>query len=174
MFRAIALIASIISLMGCASDPRGVKLSDVDLSDMHAVQQVRARLNDEDGVAFANYVVKHQIASAAFCGRSLVGPEGRPPETIGEAIDLALAREAEARRALEIASKPKHPRELAQQHWDDLIAERDFLIDAQSMMRVEHGAVAEHQSEWSSIETRMAEIDRRLLEVKPRVFGDRD
>lgn len=49
--------------MGCGSDPRGVKLSDVDLSDMGTVQEVRAQLSAEDGAAFASYVVKHHIAS---------------------------------------------------------------------------------------------------------------
>lgn len=174
MNRAVALIAGIILFTGCASDPRGVKLSDVDLSDMRTVQEVRAQLNAEDGVAFANYVVKHHIASANFCGRTLARSDGKPPETIGEAIDLALAREAEDRRAFEIASKPKHPRELAQQHWDDLISERDFLIDAKSMMRGKHGTAAERQSEWSSIETQLADVDRRLVEIKPRVFGSHD
>lgn len=171
MTRSAALIAGLIVLMGCASDARSVKLSDVDLSDMRTVQQVRAQLGAEEGVAFANYVVKHHIASANFCGRLLIGSDGKPPETIGEAIDLALAREAEVRRALEMANEPKHPREVAHQRWDKLISEREYLVHAQVVMRGKHGAAAERQSEWSSIETRMADVDRRLVEMKPRVFG---
>lgn len=171
MTRVVAVIAGLILLMGCAPDPRSVELSDVDLSDMRTVQAVRAQLSAEDGAAFATYLVKHHIASANFCGRSLAGPDGKPPETIGEAIDFALAREIEDRRALAMASKPLHPRELAQQHWDTLVSERDFLIDAQSLLHAQHGTAAERLSEWSSIESRRADVDRRLLELKPTVFG---
>jgi hypothetical protein len=39
------------------------------------------------------------------------------------------------------------------------------------MRRAEHGTAAERLAEWSSIETRMADVDRRLMEMKPKVFG---
>ena len=80
-------------------------------------------------------------------------------------------RKAEDERALELANKPKHPFELYQEQWDTLVSERDHLIDAQSVLYSKHGAAASRLSEWSSIESRVADVNRRLTEMKPKVFG---
>ncbi|WP_211214996.1 hypothetical protein [Novosphingopyxis baekryungensis] len=101
----------------------------------------------------------------------MTGLDGRQPETVGEAIDLAKARELEERAAAEIQSRPKHPLELAQIEWDELIAERDILIDEQTLLRAEHGPAAERSIEWTSIQTKMTEIEDRLLAIKPKLYG---
>jgi hypothetical protein len=128
-------------------------------------------LNAEDAAAFSNFLAKHLIASAAFCGRPLTSASGQPPRTLGEAIDLARVRDAEERRVRELASRPKHPRELARQQWDGLISERDLVIDAQSRLTAEHGPAAKRLAEWSALESRLTHLDERLFKMKPSVFG---
>ena len=171
MVRAFAPLVCLSLLLGCASDAKSIKLDDVDLSDMGIVQGIRAQLSVEDGATFANYVVKHSVSSQNFCGRPLIGASGKPPETVGQAIDLTLVRDAEERKALIDARKPKTSWELKQAKWDDLIFERDMLIDAQTMLRTKHGPAAEGLLEWKSIEVRKADIDRRLSRMKSDVFG---
>jgi hypothetical protein len=171
MIRAVTLLAILCALSSCASDTRGVKLANIDLGDAEAVQEIRARLSPQDRGAFNDYVLMHRISSESFCGKALVRPDGKAPETVGEAIDLAAVRDAEDRLAMKAASRPKHPRELAQQKWDELVSERDMLIDAQSVLRIEHGQAAERLSEWSAIKAKLADVDKRLIAMKPKVFG---
>ena len=164
-------LLSLVLLSSCATDTRSIQLADIDFRDMRAVQDIRGGLSPKDGVAFANYVVRHRSSSSRFCGRLLTGLDGRQPETVGEAIDLAKARELEERAAAEKQSRPKHPLELAQIEWDELIAERDILIDEQTLLRAEHGPAAERSIEWTSIQTKMTEIEDRLLAIKPKLYG---
>lgn len=168
MTRAVFLIATLSLLLGCAPDPRSVQLADVDLSDMSTVQGIRSQLTAFEGAAFANYLVKHRSASAHFCGHKLVGPEGNPPVTVGEAINFTLAKDAEDRRALEIATRLKPFWELEQQR-RDLTDRRDMLVDVQSRLRAEHGAAAERFKQWRSIDASLAEVNRRLVELKPKI-----
>lgn len=155
----------------CSSDVSGIMLADVDLRDMETVQEISARLPPAQRAIFANYVVVHNAASVGFCGRALVRSDGTPPETIGEAIELSRIRDAELRRAIQERPARMEPRELALKKWDDLIVEKDMLIDAQSILLAQHGAEAMRLADWKSLEERMVKIDRRLLEMKPEVFG---
>ena len=59
----------------------------------------------------------------------------------------------------------------AKQEWDELISERDGVIDAQSRLLELDGPGAQRSTEWKILEARKLELDRRLTEVKPRVFG---
>ena len=158
-------------LLGCSPGVKEIELDELDLTDMETVQNIRARLDRADGAAFASYVAKHYVRSAAFCGRPLVTSGGQPPATVGEAIDLTMMRDAQDQRALEEASGPRHPREVAKQEWDELISERDGVIDAQSQLVELDGPGAQRSTEWKVLEARKLELDRRLTEVKPRVFG---
>lgn len=168
MTRAVFLIGTLGLLVGCASDPKSVHLADVDLSDMTTVQEIRSQLNAQEGAAFANYLVKHRRTSSSFCGRILIGPKGKPPATIGEAIEFTLAKDAEDRRAAEMAIKLRPFWELEQQ-WKQLGDRRDMLVDMQSMLRAQHGAAAVRLSQWNSIEASLADVNRRLSELKPRM-----
>jgi hypothetical protein len=161
MTRAAALLATFSLLVGCASD----------LDDGQATQKIRAQLNAEDAAAFSNFLARHHIASAAFCGRPLTSASGQPPRTVGEAIDLARVRDAEELRVRKLASIPKHPRELARQRWDDLISERDLVIDAQSRLTAEHGPAAKRLAEWSALEQRTSHLNEQLFKMKRTVFG---
>lgn len=170
MARAIILLAALLS--GCASGARDIKLSDVDLSNMTTVQNIRSRLTPNEGVAFANFVVRHRIGSAGFCGQPLLDTKGRAPATIGDAIDLALLRDAAERQATIEARRPKHPRQLAMEEWDRLVFARDVAIDAQSRIRTEYGEGAERRPEWKKLELRLTDINHKLVRMKPELFGD--
>jgi hypothetical protein len=167
MTRPVVLIAMLLVLVSCASDPKSIPLGDVDLSDMSTVQEIRSRLDAKEGVAFANYVVKHISTSSSFCGNLLLGPKGKPPSTIGEAIEFTLAKDAEDRRASQMAIKLKPYWELEQKK-NQLANQRDLLVDMQGILRAEHGAGAVRLSRWRSIETSLAEVNRRLAELKTK------
>ncbi|MXO59989.1 hypothetical protein GRI89_10600 [Altererythrobacter salegens] len=169
MVRALIPLACMM-LLSCAPDARSIKLTDVDLSDMDTVQGIRSQLSANDGAIFANYVVKHSLTSASFCGHPLVDPNGYPPKTVGEAIELTIVRDAEDRAERIAARRPKNSWELKQERWDDLVSERDMLIDSQSMLLAKHGSEAERLPEWKSIEARKVDLESRLREMKPTVF----
>ena len=158
-------------LGGCTPAVRDIALSDIDLSNMQTVQTIRERLSPQEGAAFADYVVRHHIKSAHYCGQPLLNNDGEAPDTVGEAVDLTVRRDAGDRSILVAAQPPAHPRELAKDHWDKLIRNRDNIIDAQARLRLEYGDDAKRRSDWMSLETRMIEIDRNLLAIKPNVFG---
>lgn len=158
-------------LVGCAPDAREIAINDVNLRDMDAVANIRAQLKPQEQVAFANFLIRHHADSAHFCGKPLTGPGGKPPATIGEAVDYAMLRDEADRLAAIEAKKPKHQRQLAKEEWDRLIASRDILVDSQSRLRMEFGDNAERRSEWKSVATRLAAIDKQLVEMKPAVFG---
>lgn len=169
MARVIILVAALLT--GCAPAARDIRLDDVNFADMAAVQEIRDRLSPEEGVAFADFVARHRIGSASFCGQPLIDNRGREPATIGDAVDLALRRDAAERQAAIEAKQPKHPLQLAKGEWDRLIFARDVAIDAQSRLRMEYGERAERQPEWRSLQIRIAEIDQKLAKMKAKVFG---
>lgn len=169
MTRTFLLFVSLLG--GCAPEARNIALSEIDLSDMQTVRTIRDQLGPQDGAAFVNYVVKHHVKSASYCGQPLLNTEGEAPDTVGEAIDLTARRDALERQVVVGMQAPFHPRELAKEQWDDLIRSRDLMIDAQARLRLEFGDGAKLRPEWRSLETRMAEIDRKLVAMKPTVFG---
>lgn len=169
MTRAFLLFVALLA--GCSPEVRDIALADIDLRDMNAVAKIRSQLDSQDSVAFANYVVRHHRAAASFCGQPLVGAGGKEPVTIGEAVDLSIERANAERLALLEAQKPKHPSQIAKEEWDNLIRTRDILLDSQTRVQMEYGKSAVRRPEWKSIETKMAEIDKKLVAMKPIVFG---
>lgn len=168
MTRAILLF--LVLLGGCAPGARDIALSDLNLSDMQQIQSIRNQLGPQDGRAFANYIVRHHVASVNYCGRPLLGAHGKPPETVGEAIDLAMRRDALELGAALAASAPKHPRQLARDEWDSLIRDRDIKVDARARLHDQFGDKASRRPEWASLEAQLSEIDRKLVAMKPVVF----
>ena len=165
------LLGLMLLLSPCAQDVRALKLDQVNLDDPVAVQEIRDRAADKDRGAFNSYVHQHHTASKKFCGRSLRRLDGNLPSALGEAIELTLARDAEHLAALEASKKPMSAVEVAAQRWGDLISDRDALFDAHGFLREEHGPSAERLPEWQSTSQRLADIDSRLIELKPQVFG---
>lgn len=169
MARAFFLLVGLLA--GCAPEARSIALSDVDLSDMQTVRTIRSQLASKDSIAFANFVVRHHVKSASYCGQPLLDADGEAPQTIGEAIDLTARRDAVERQISIATQTPKHPRALAKEEWESLIRDRDVMIDAQARLRLEYGSKAERRSEWKPLEFRMAENDRKLVALKSKVFG---
>lgn len=169
MTRAVFLFVALLA--GCAPQARDITLADVDLRNMQIVGAIRAGLEPEERIAFANYIVRHHARSANFCGQPLMAVNGKEPTTIGEAVDLSILRDAAERLALIESKKPKHPLQLAKDEWDRLISARDIMIDSQSRLRMEHGDKAVRRPEWKLLESRMAQINEKLVAMKPAVFG---
>lgn len=169
MARAAMLL--VLLLGGCAPQARDILLSGVDLSNMETVQAIRDKLEPRDRDAFANYVVRHHFKSARYCGKPLLDADGEAPATVGEAIDLAVHRDAAQRRTSSRSQTPKAPRELAKDEWDDLIRDRDLLIDAQDRLRLQYGDAATRRPEWNTRQTEIAQIDKKLIAMKSAVFG---
>lgn len=169
MTRSVLLF--VLLLAGCMPEARDIALADVDLRDMEAIAQIRSQLAPQDSIAFANYIVRHHSKAANFCGQPLVGIGGKEPATIGEAVDLSIERDKAERLAMLEAKKPKHPRQLVKEEWDNLIFARDLLMDSQSRLRMEFGENATRRTDWKSLEAKMAQIDQKLVMMKPTVFG---
>lgn len=169
MARAVLLFVCLLG--GCAPAARDIALSDIDLGDMQTVRTIRNQLEPKDGIAFANYVIRHRAKSANYCGQPLLGADGKAPVTVGEAVDLAARRDAAERWALMDSQIPKSPRRLAKEKWDSLTRDRDMTIDAQTRLRMEYGDRAMRRPEWKPLEIKIAEIDRKLIAMKPTVFG---
>lgn len=165
MPRNLLMLALLLS--ACASDVRSTRLADVDLTDMAAVQELGQRLEPGERAAFTTFVVKHVATSAAFCGRKLVGPDGREPGTIGEAIELTLAREADERRAILEYEASRGPLQPVFDRWNELIAERDLIIDRQALLTAQHGPAASRLPEWDVLQARLAENGSKLTEIRP-------
>lgn len=169
MSRAILLF--VVLLGGCAPGGRDIALSDINLSDMQTVRQIRDQLAPQDGIAFANYILRHHAKSASYCGKPLLDADGKEPATVGDAIDLAVRRDAMEQAALLASQAPKHPLQFAREEWDMLQRDRDIVIDTQTRLRSEFGDGASRHPEWASLEIRSAEIDRKLVAMQPTVFG---
>lgn len=171
MARFVFLFAAL--LVGCAPDAKKMALADIDLGNMQSVQAIRSQLGPHDGAAFASYVIRHHRLSVNFCGQPPINSDGKEPTTVGEAIDLAMLREAAERQASRDAKRPKHRRELAREQWTYLISQRDTAIDAQSRLRMQFGDEAELRPEWKSSEIRMNAINQKLRTIKSAAFGVR-
>ncbi|MES2781808.1 MAG: hypothetical protein V4657_03355 [Pseudomonadota bacterium] len=169
MVRAVFLIVGLLA--GCAPEARDIALADVDLRNMQTVGTIRARLAPNERIAFANFIARHHIKSANFCGQPLVAATGKEPATVGEAVDLSMLRDAAERKALIEAKSPKHSGQLAREEWNAIISARDILLDSQTRLRIEYGENAVRRAEWKILATKMAEIDRKLIKMKPVVFG---
>ena len=169
MVRAVLLF--ILMLGGCSPGARDIALSELNFRDMQQIQTIRQQLGPQDGRAFANYVLRHHVTSANYCGRPLMGADGKAPETVGEAIDLAMQRDALELQALLASAAPKHPSQLAREAWDNLIRDRDIKVDARAQLHDRFGEQASRRPEWASLEAQLAEIDRKLVAMKPQVFG---
>lgn len=166
-----ALLLFVALLAGCSSDARDMALAEVDLRDMVIVTEIRSRLSPQDGIAFANYIARHHSQAANFCGQPLIGIGGNEPATVGEAVDLSIERDKAERLALIEAQKPKHPRQVAKEEWDSLVIARDINVDSQSRLRMEFGDKAARSAQYKALEAKIAEIDGKLVAMKPRVFG---
>jgi hypothetical protein len=104
----IAIIVPLF-LAACGQDVRGLRLDEVDLSDMAEVQRLGQSLTPAERPAFATFVAIHGRAAAGNCGLTLGGREGRTPETIGEAIEAMQTRLAALQQPPAVADVAPRP-----------------------------------------------------------------
>lgn len=171
MNRALPLVAILLLFAGCAPAVKSLSLADINLDDPHAVSQIGSQLSEADRAALATYIVRHRAGGRHFCGRPLLRSDGRTAQTVGEAIQLTVAREREQREADAKLREPGTSHGRARERWDDLASQRDTLLDAQSRLREQSGSAAEQTAEWKRLADRLADIDARLERLRPVVFG---
>ena len=162
MIRAIVLLLLAINLMSCAPDVHSLELDNLDLTDSSTVQHIRAGLNDVEKVAFAEFLVRHVALSSSYCGEPLVHRDGRPPATIGAAIELSIARSrAEKLHLARFAfTEPIDP---AVAKRETLLRERDDLINGKMSMRA---AGQDTPKDTSVMDEKIAAIEAQLLELE--------
>ncbi len=110
MHKLIIIIASALVLAGCgaasqASDdasqisskespPSGdvaqIKIADIDFNDMDKIKEIARKLG-RDGSPFMSYVVSRAEAKATLSEPEIARPDGSPPATVAEAVELAKA-----------------------------------------------------------------------------------
>lgn len=93
-------ISIILSLLAaaCGQDARTLPLAGIDMSDEAALADIGDDLGPADRLAFTTYVAVHGRA-AGTCGYRLVRRDGRPLETVGDAIDFVRLQTAQAQYA---------------------------------------------------------------------------
>lgn len=154
--------ALLLSLSACAPDPLSRELASLDLADMGVVQNLGRNLAPDERVAFNTYIAIHRPDGPGFCGERLVDKQGKEPATVGEAINLTLAR-IEADKALRrAAAQPKSPAEMAQEKKEFLLAQREQIEVRRSLLFAQYGPDAERMPEWREIDRELAEYDRQL------------
>ncbi len=79
-------------LAGCTQDVRDRPLDEIDLADTAAVRQIGRELSSADSLAFTTYAALH-ARSGGLCGNRR--GDGKPPETVGEAIEAMRLRTAQ-------------------------------------------------------------------------------
>jgi hypothetical protein len=94
------------------------------------------------------------------------------PETLGEAIELGLAKENGGVKSPRIENAFSSPVELARQRWDGLVSERDMLLDSKSHYLETTSPSADLSRHIKDLDLRIRAVNERLLNLKPQVFGD--
>lgn len=131
----LSAIAAALALAGCAGDVTEAPLSAYDLSDRNVVNAVMRELTPQQRGPFLTYTIHHLATSKAFCGDVLVDRNGREPATIGEAIRMTVAREAERNRQPEIVDPATlSPVVRYRMRLNELLDEREMLIDRREML----------------------------------------
>jgi hypothetical protein len=156
------LILLTLLLSSCKQDVREVRLAGVDLSDLAGVQKLGRALDAAERTALVTYAMIHAPGAAGFCGQKLVDRRGKDPQTIGEAIKLTLAREAQIRDAQISSQAEMTPIELAAQEWDRIVDQRELIIHRRNVLTMEHGDAASRLPEWSELEVKMKGYDQRM------------
>jgi hypothetical protein len=161
MLRLVTVLIS-FSVAACTPDVRATKLADIDLSDSSVLTIIREQLNSEERALLSTYVVRHMAGSARFCGQPLVGPDGKEPATIHEALELTRARNLAERSAMAARQAPLVTTPTLVERRARLIGERDHLITRQSMLRLQFGQDARQRPEWQKLEKDLAALDQKL------------
>jgi hypothetical protein len=88
----------------CGGDAKDTKIADIDFANPAEVQKVAQRLAPDEREAFAGYARSRQLAGNLGI-KEIVTAEGRPPDTVADAINLTRKRQFEDRSKREEAEK---------------------------------------------------------------------
>lgn len=84
-----------------SGDISQMKIAEIDFDDMDRIKEI-ARALGRDGPPFMSYVISRAEAKATLSQAEIARPDGAPPETVAEAVELAKAvraKRAAARNA---------------------------------------------------------------------------
>lgn len=165
-FSILAAAAS-LALTACAADVREEPLATFDLSQPAVIEAVLARLPAESRGAFATYTIHHLASSSAFCGDVLIDERGQEPVTVGEAIRLTIAREAELAEEPEVIDPAtlnpvdRHRYELAQ-----AVEAHGYLIDERENALMIEGEGARGEEAFIQMEEEIATSTKRIAAIR--------
>lgn len=141
-------------------------LSAYDLSDRDVVNAVLSELAPQQRGPFLTFTIHHLASSKAFCGDVLVDKSGREPITIGEAIRMTVAREAERNRQPEIVDPATlSPVVLYRMRLNELLEEREMLVDRREMLLMIGDAV-DRPARIDDLETQIAALAEAIAALR--------
>lgn len=153
-------------LASCGQDVRDTPLAGLDLNDRALVASLRERLAPDDRAPFATYALLHWPGSRLYCGSPPNDGAGREPETIGEAIEVTLAREEELEKARAAAVEPQtdfdHQRALETRAIDRV----EELVLKRDMLATRLGPDASKSPEWKRLKRMLDEATEDLAALR--------
>lgn len=131
----LSLLAVSLATGGCAGDVRQTPLAAYDLADRAVIAALLEELPAHQRGPFATYTIHHLATSKAFCGDALVDARGQLPVTIGDAIRLTVAREAERnRKPAAVDPATLSPVVRHRMALNDLLDQRETLVDKRELL----------------------------------------
>ncbi|HEV2078347.1 MAG TPA: hypothetical protein VGR19_00400 [Allosphingosinicella sp.] len=139
-------LLSVAALLGSCGGPdvRETKISDIDFSDQAAIQKVAQELEPRDRQHFDFYVFR-RTAGVGMGGTEITRSDGKAPETVGEAVDLAETTKAAADQRIA--------------EWKELIAKRNSLIKRRnSLLGPDSSLPPQNKAEFDRVEKEIAAV----------------
>lgn len=161
-------------LASCGQDVRDTPLAGLDLNDRTLVASLRERLAPDDRAPFATYALLHWPGSKLFCGSPPNDSTGREPETIGEAIEVTLAREEKLEKARTAAAEPQSALDHQQALETRAIDRVEELTLERDMLATSLGPNTSKSPEWQRLKRKLEEAteDLAALRRKPKTAGN--
>jgi hypothetical protein len=137
------LLAALLGSCG-GPDVRETKISDIDFSDPAAIQKVTQKLEPQDRQHFDFYVFRRTVG-AGMGGTEIARSDGKAPETVGEAVDLAGTTKAAVDQRIA--------------GWKELIAKNHSLIKRKnSLLGPDSSLPPQHKAEFDRLEKEIAAV----------------
>jgi len=141
--RRLLLVAALLGSCG-GPDVRETKISDINFSDPAATQKVAQKLEPRDRQYFDFYVFRRTVG-AGMGGAQITRSDGKAPETVGEAVDLAKTSKATADQRIAV--------------WKELIAKSNSLIRRRnSLLRPDASLPPQHKAEFERLGKEIAAV----------------
>jgi hypothetical protein len=138
------------ALLGSCGGPdvRETRISEIDFSDPAAIQKVAQKLEPRDRQHFEFYVFRRTLG-AGMGGTEITRSDGKAPETVGEAVDLAEITKAGADQRIS--------------GWKQAIAKRNALIRrANSLLGPDSSLPPQHKAEFDRLQKEIAAVQAEI------------